>query len=246
MPWLLASAYLIAAAAANQHAAADNYYPSLESQRTFLPPSRTIARAPVDKIGALRGNAPPTHPTVMYGNHAAYYTAVDRLNTFLAIIWSMTFLGMVIYMFHGPNTGGTAVHGPSWDPAGHGPFREWIREVQAWLNATSTRLTPTAQAAALQLGLRGTARTYALTIPAAAITFGAEINGVPTDPVTYLLYVLGNRFEQLEDERTMVLGNQVLDFGADQARGLMPYSPGSIWPDMMQRALEQECATTIL
>ncbi len=79
---------------------------------------------------------------------------------------------------------------------------------------TSTRLTPTAQAAALQLGLRGTARAFALTIPPAAITFGAAINGVPTDPVTYLLYVLGNRFEALEDERTMTSGNQVLDFRA--------------------------------
>ena len=115
-------------------------------------------------------------------------------------------------MFQGPNVGGTTVHGPPWDPAGSVPFRTWIREVQAWLNVTSTRLTPTAQAAAIQLGLRGTAREFALTLPPAAITVGAAINGTMTDPVTYLLYTLGNRCEALEDERTMVSGNQVLDF----------------------------------
>ena len=113
----------------------------------------------------------------------------------------MAVIVVVILMFNSPTA-------PSWDPSGMQPYREWMREVQVWLNATNTRLNPTAQAAALQLALRGTARTYAMSIPAVAITHGAAINGVATDPVTYLL----NRFEQLEDERTMVLGNQVLDF----------------------------------
>ncbi len=120
--------------------------------------------------------------------------------------------GAIMYMFH--NSNASTVYGPSWDPAGTVTYREWVREVTVWLNATSTRLTPTAQAAAIQLGLGGTARRYAMMIPSAAITFGASINGVHTDPVTYLLYVLGNRFEALEDERTMLSANLVLDFTA--------------------------------
>jgi len=46
------------------------------------------------------------------------------------------------------------------------------------------------------------------------LPFGARINGVATDPVTYLLYSLGTRFEQLEDERTVTSGNQIIDFRA--------------------------------
>ena len=49
-------------------------------------------------------------------------------------------------------------------------------------------------------------------MPSAAYTFGGDINGVRTDPVTYLLYCLGNRFEALEDERALSSGTQVLDF----------------------------------
>eukprot|EP00975_Prorocentrum_lima_P048430 10128829-Prorocentrum_lima.AAC.1 len=95
---------------------------------------------------------------------------------------------------------GTHLQCPSWDPAGTTPFRTWLREVQAWLNVTSARLMPNQQAAAIQLALRGVARELALTIPPAAVTNGAVINGVHTDPVTYLLYVLASRFEALEDE----------------------------------------------
>ena len=98
---------------------------------------------------------------------------------------------------------GDMAQGPTWDPAGNVPFRTWVREVSSWLNVTSTRLNPTAQAAALQRGLRGIARGFAMSIPPAAISFGANINGVMTDPVTYLLFTVGNRFEALEDERSL-------------------------------------------
>ena len=108
--------------------------------------------------------------------------------------------------------GGNTTTGPPWDPAGNVPFRTWIREIQAWLNVTSTRLQPSQQAAAIQLGLRGVAREFALTLPPAAIHFGAVIEGTPTDPVTYLLYTLGNRYEALEDERSLMSGTQLMDF----------------------------------
>ena len=107
---------------------------------------------------------------------------------------------------------GTIMTGPSWDPAGNVPFRTWIRELEAWLNVTSTRLSPSQQAAAIQLGLRGVAREFTLTIPPAAIHHGAMIEGTPTDPVTYLLYTLALRYESLEDERTLTSGTALLDF----------------------------------
>ena len=73
---------------------------------------------------------------------------------------------------------------PSWDPAGNVPFSRFVSEVQAWMTVTGGRMGPPQQAAALQLSLRGVAREFAFTIPAAAINFGANIEGTHTDPVT--------------------------------------------------------------
>ena len=225
LPWLLASAYLLSVADANQHPAADNIYPVKPGlPKTLVPllqPSLKAARALVDHVGELRGHhAPPTRWTKIVhkdGNirytanryHKAFFgsamSRVKRIQMFTSMVWAIATFALVALMFNSPSA-------PSWDPAGTQPYHAWSREVQVWLNATNTRLNATAQAAAIQLALRGQARVIAMSIPAAAITHGAAINGVPTDPVTYLLYVLGTRFEQLEDERTMSLGNMVLDF----------------------------------
>ena len=85
----------------------------------------------------------------------------------------------------------------TWDPAGPVPFKDWLLEVQAWLNLTSGRMTMPAQASAIQLAMRGLARKFALSIPPAAITYGAVINGINTDPATYLIYCVANKFEAL-------------------------------------------------
>ena len=84
-----------------------------------------------------------------------------------------------------------------------------MRELQPWLSVTHDRLGPAAQAAAIRLGPRNVARTFALTIPLAAITNGADISGVHADPD--LLFCLGNRFEALEDEWLMAPANAVLN-----------------------------------
>ena len=114
-----------------------------------------------------------------------------------------------------PNNNMLNLNSPqTWDPAGPVPFKDWLSEVQAWLNLTSGRMTMSAQASAIQLAMRGLAKNFALSIPPAAITYGAMINGIATDPVTYLLYCIATQFEALEDERSMKSGTQVLDFVA--------------------------------
>ncbi len=226
LAWLLASAYLLSVADANQHSAADNIYPVKPGQpMTSMPlpsqPSLTAVRAPVDHVGELRGqHAPPTRWTqTVHKDGNIRYTAaryhkalfgfamsrMKRIQMFTAMVWVTAMFALVVLMFHSPSA-------PTWDPAGTQSYHVWLRDVQLWLNATNTRLNVTAQAAAIQLALRGQARVFAMTIPAEAITHGAAINGVITDPVTYLLYVLGTRYERLEGERTMTLGNLVLDF----------------------------------
>ena len=49
-------------------------------------------------------------------------------------------------------------------------------------------------------------------IEASLLSFGATIAGVHTDPVTYLIYLLANGHESLEDERSLANGAMLLDF----------------------------------
>ena len=91
------------------------------------------------------------------------------LGLLCAVMWPLM-------MDHG-NIGGFQT-GPRWHPDGRTSFRQWMRTLSAWLNVTSSRMSPTAQAAAIQLGLQGMAREVAMRIPPAAITHGAVINGV--------------------------------------------------------------------
>ena len=59
-----------------------------------------------------------------------------------------------------------------------------------------------------------------MSLPPADISFGARIEGTPTDPVTYLLYTLGNRYEALEDERTIASSAALLDFRAQRGESI--------------------------
>jgi len=165
----------------------------------------------VSDIEGDRGNMIPSSSDELAPIHEDQtYNTTLRISVIINILSILALLGIVTHM----NNGLGLSTGPPWDPNGNVPFRTWVREVQAWLNVSSSRLQPTQQAAAIQLGLRGVAREYAMTISPAIISFGANINGTLTDPVTYLLYLLGNRYEALEDERTVNSGHQLLDFQA--------------------------------
>ena len=49
-------------------------------------------------------------------------------------------------------------------------------------------------------------------VPPDIINYGVQINGVHTDPVTYILFILSTKFERLEDERQLTSGVQLIDF----------------------------------
>ena len=102
--------------------------------------------------------------------------------------------------------------GPHWGPAGNTPFRECVRAVHAWVNVTTGTMTPSQQAAALQRGLGGLARTIAMRVPSAVINFGVNIGGRHTDGVTYIMFLLSTKFEHLEDERQLNSGTTLIDF----------------------------------
>eukprot|EP00959_Pyramimonas_sp_CCMP1952_P423450 8870207-Pyramimonas_sp.AAC.1 len=80
-------------------------------------------------------------------------------------------------------------------PSGARPVREFVRELHAWINVTTRTMTPSQQAAALQRGLGGLARTMAMRVPPAVINFGVNIGGRHTDGVTYIMFFLSMKFE---------------------------------------------------
>ena len=123
------------------------------------------------------------------------------------------YIGFLAYMCQGrKHFDGTVTEGFLWGSEGDVPFRTWITQVHSWINATSSRMTATAQAAAIQRGLRGSARQFAMALPPSAIALGAAVNGTTTDPVTFLLIPLCGRYSETEDERTMTRGMAMLDF----------------------------------
>eukprot|EP00959_Pyramimonas_sp_CCMP1952_P248573 5195886-Pyramimonas_sp.AAC.1 len=73
-------------------------------------------------------------------------------------------------------------------------------------------MTPSQQAAALQRGLGGLARTIALRLPPALITFGVHISGRHTDGATCVMFFLSAKFENLEEERQLNSGTAPIDF----------------------------------
>ena len=109
-----------------------------------------------------------------------------------------------------PGLDDTFTRGPQWDPAGTVPFRTYVQEVHAWLNATSGRATPRQQAAALQRGPQGLARIIAMRNPPHNINYGVQINGVTSDPVTYLTFSFSDKFDHFEDERELERGSSSL------------------------------------
>eukprot|EP00959_Pyramimonas_sp_CCMP1952_P444018 9296023-Pyramimonas_sp.AAC.1 len=76
--------------------------------------------------------------------------------------------------------------GAVWDPAGNAPFRDFVREVHAWLNVASGSMTTPQQAAALQRGRGGMVRTRAMRVPPTIINYGVTVLGRHTDGITYI------------------------------------------------------------
>ena len=126
--WLLATMMMSNANAADI-AAVDNLNSVVAERRSI--PMRTGERK------YLKGRANENEPNTSAPQTSTF--AQRRLIIFASAIWSMLMCGMVIGMLRGPNEGGTAVQGPTWDASGHISFRRWLLEVMPWLNVTQQR-----------------------------------------------------------------------------------------------------------
>eukprot|EP00959_Pyramimonas_sp_CCMP1952_P141422 2959990-Pyramimonas_sp.AAC.1 len=68
------------------------------------------------------------------------------------------------------------------------------------------------QTATLQRDLGGLAWTIAMRVPLAVINFGVGIGGRHADGVTYIMFLLSAKFENLEMERQLNSGTALIDF----------------------------------
>eukprot|EP00959_Pyramimonas_sp_CCMP1952_P293555 6139492-Pyramimonas_sp.AAC.1 len=64
-------------------------------------------------------------------------------------------------------------------------------------------MTPSQQAAALQRGLGGLARTIAMRAPPTVINLGVNLGGRHTHGVTYTMFLLSAKVENLDEERQL-------------------------------------------
>eukprot|EP00959_Pyramimonas_sp_CCMP1952_P245609 5133353-Pyramimonas_sp.AAC.1 len=72
-------------------------------------------------------------------------------------------------------------------------------------------MTPSQQAAALQRGLGGVARTIAMGVRPAVLNFGVNIGGRHTDGATYIMFFSSTKFGNLEEERQINSGTALID-----------------------------------
>ena len=101
---------------------------------------------------------------------------------------------------------------PAWAPENehHYSFRAWCQDLQLWLMLTD--LQPAQQAAAIVMRLGGAARELVRSITPDEIMNGGIVNGMPVDPVTYIVAGLQNRFALLDDEHCLAAMTQLLAF----------------------------------
>eukprot|EP00959_Pyramimonas_sp_CCMP1952_P354475 7425758-Pyramimonas_sp.AAC.1 len=75
------------------------------------------------------------------------------------------------------------------------------------------KMTPPQQAAALQRGFGGLARTVSMRVPPAVVNFGVNIGGRHIDGATYITFLLSTKVENLEEERQLISGTTPIDSG---------------------------------
>ena len=89
---------------------------------------------------------------------------------------------------------------PNWSPEQESsyPFAHWSRDVLIW--SITSDMDASRKAASVVSVLQGSGRDFARNLPPMTLIQGGRINGVDTDPLTYLMYQLSARFARLGEE----------------------------------------------
>jgi hypothetical protein len=75
-----------------------------------------------------------------------------------------------------------------------------------------SELEPARKAAAVIMRLQGSARELARNLPPQTIIAGGLVNGVPVDPMTYLMHALAERYALLGEEASMQAVSELMNF----------------------------------
>jgi len=134
------------------------------------------------------------------------------------LVFAIALFGICSLVSCMQNTGGSGEpRGPKpWGPEMEEryPFRHWNRDVLYWSIASTH--SNTRKAACVLMSLRGAAEEFARMYPADAITGGGIINGINTDPLTYLMHTLSERFSQLGEETRLAAMTELMHFRRNQ------------------------------
>ena len=166
------------------------------------------------------GNGIPN--TWKHGRHR-YHT--NRAKAMNFVMWATMTIGVIVNMWPGRNVwpgrgAGPHMNGPrwaqpgsrlrpdlpqcpTWSPDSDVSFRTWVSQVHSWLLQTNARMRTSSQAAAVQRAVRGTAHDFAMSIPTDAIANGAILDGIATDPVTYVLIQIVGRYVELRGNHAL-------------------------------------------
>ena len=155
--------------------------PTEEASPAPVEPQEFLNRLPKEKLlrspNGPSDSSPPrmrefiTHSVDLVSTHGS-----EIMKGFLLIAWSASLISLAAHMQLGLNANNLTAGCPTWDPGGNVPFHTWLKKFQAWLNLTGARTTPTQQATALQMSIKGDGEILVWNIPQEAICYGAMIN----------------------------------------------------------------------
>ena len=169
--------------------------------------------------GGAGGNTPPPHSiTAIPSQRNSDFGSATLVQRFLTSpYFPYMLLAMLAYTaFMQPGT----MPCPRWNPRGRTPFHTWVRQVSTWVTSTSDNLPNQQQARAIIMAMEGDAQQFASSVSERALDQGAIVNGMPLDPVSYLLYSLTSRFGTPDPVNVMQRGCVIIDFKANSGEGV--------------------------
>ena len=153
---------------------------------------------------------------ILKGLDPINYVVGDRLPTrieFIVIFLpAIGIIGLFIHMIPGGPANQSFRVPPSWGPEQEErySFRHWSRDILVW--SILTDLDQRRKAAAVILQLRGGAQELVRSLPPMTIINGGMINGNPTDPMTFVMHALSERYARLGEETRLAALTELMQF----------------------------------
>jgi len=142
------------------------------------------------------------------GHRAMSFMSHKHITYVLTI---MFLIAIMSHMMPGPGGHNHRVP-PPWGPNMEPRvcFRDWAWQVMVW--SIYSDLDHRRKAAALVLQLRGGALQLVRSLPPQTLLLGGMVNGVATDPMTYIMHALSERYSRLGEETRLSAIAELFNF----------------------------------